>query len=174
MKRSTIVVVMIAMLVAAPGSVSAQSVAEGSRIRVTSAGLKSVGTLTKQTEQQLTLLLESGNEIRLPLANVERLDVSLGKKGNLGKGALFGLGIGLLSGWALANSGCNETGFLSSLNNIGCASNRAAGGFLVGLLGGAFVGAVVKTERWREVDSVPQVTLTLPKRGIGAQLRVSW
>ena len=44
----------------------------------------------------------------------------------------------------------------------------------VGLLAGAFVGAFVKTERWKEVDSGPQSTLTLPKRGIGAQVSVGW
>ena len=97
-----------------------------------------------------------------------------GKKGNLGKGVLIGLGAGLLMGLAAANTGCDETGFLPSLNNIECASNRAAGGFLVGLLGGALIGLATKTERWKEVDTGPQITLTLPKRGVGAQLQVGW
>ena len=44
----------------------------------------------------------------------------------------------------------------------------------VGLLGGASVGAFVKTEPWKEVDSGPKITLTLPKRGIGAQVSVGW
>ena len=71
MKRSTVVVVMIAMLVAAPG-VSAQSIAEGSRVRVKTAESKSVGTLTEKTDQQLTLRLERGSEIQVPWVNVER------------------------------------------------------------------------------------------------------
>ena len=45
---------------------------------------------------------------------------------------------------------------------------------MIGLVGGAIVGANVKTERWKQVDSGPQITLTLPKRGIGAQVKVGW
>ena len=74
MRSSTVVVVMIAMLVAAPGSVSAQSLAEGSRVRVKTPDSKSVGTLTEKTDQQLTLRLENGSEIQVPWVNVERLD----------------------------------------------------------------------------------------------------
>jgi len=174
MKRATVVVVMIAMLVAAPGSVSAQTVAEGSRVRVKTSDSKVVGTLTETTDEELALRLENGSLVRIPLTTIERLEVSRGKKGNAGKGLLIGLGAGVLLGWAGANTGCNEKGFLSSLDNIGCASGQAAGGFLVGLVGGVVAGALVKTERWKKVDSGPQITLTLPKRGIGAQVSVGW
>ncbi len=112
MKRSTVVVVMIAMLVAAPGSVSAQSLAEGSRVRVKTPDSKSVGTLTEKTEQQLTLRLENGSEIQVPWVNVERLDMSLGKKGNLGKGALIGLGAGVLVGIVVAQNDCEGSSFV--------------------------------------------------------------
>ncbi len=111
MKRSTVVVVMSAMLVAAPGRVSAQSLAEGSRVRIETSESKSVGTLTEKSEQQLTLRLENGSEIRIPRASVERLDVSIGKKGNLGKGVVIGLGAGVLAGVVAGQADCDEAVF---------------------------------------------------------------
>jgi hypothetical protein len=45
---------------------------------------------------------------------------------------------------------------------------------VLGAIGGALAGAFVNTERWERVDSGPQFTLTLPKRGVGAQVQVGW
>ena len=165
---------MIAMLVAAAGNVSAQIVAaEGSRIRVKTADSKSVGTLTEKTEQQLTLRLENGSVIRVPWVNVERLDVSLGKSGNVGKGALIGLGAGVLVGIVVAQNDCEGSSFVFE-SETECTGFAALAHGVIGLAGGALVGAFVKTERWKEVDTDPQITLALPKRGIGARLQVRW
>ena len=172
--RSTFAVVMIAMLVAAPGGVSAQSVAEGSRVRVKTANSKSVGTLTEKTEQQLTLRLENGSEIRVPWAKVERLDMSLGEKGNLGKGTLIGIGAGLLFGLAAVKPDCDDTFGHDFFEDDFCSFGAFVVFPLLGAAGGALVGAFIKTERWKEVDSGPQITLTVPKRGIGAQVKVGW
>jgi hypothetical protein len=55
--------------------------------------------------------------------------------------------------------------------------SRGASGLFLGILGGAagaLVGLGVQTDRWQRVDTGPQITLTLPERGIGAQVNVAW
>ena len=172
MKRSTVVVVMIAMLVAAPGGASAQSVTEGARVRITREGVRSVGTLTEQTDQHVTLRLDSGSEIRVADWTIEKLEFASGKRGNAGKGALIGaVSLGLVGALGAPDecliwggSGCRG----ENVKAYGLA------GALTGALVGLIVGSLVTTERWERVDSGPQLALTLPKRGIGAQVQVGW
>ena len=169
MKRSTVVALMIPVL-AAPAGATAQDVARGSRVRVKTADSRSVGTLTGTTGQLMTLRLENGSEIQVPWATVERLDTSIGKRKNVGQGAAIGLGVGLLAG-VVAAKDC-EGDFIFSEGE--CRGMAVTGLGLLGVIGGAIVGALVSTERWKEVDSGPRLALTLPKRGIGAQVRVGW
>ena len=179
MKRSTIVVVMIAMLVATPGSASAQSVAEGSLVRVETAKSKYVGTLQKRTQERLTLQTESGGLFQVSRADIERVEVSLGRKRNAGKGALIGaLAFGGLSAALGASTDeCNPLDFRPT-TATGCRTENVATFFLAGAVGGALWGAIighfVKSERWKEVEGSPRITLILPERGIGAQVSLGW
>ena len=161
---------MVAMLVAASGSVSAQSVAEGSRVRVKTADSRTVGTLLSQSAKYLTLWKEPGGEVEIAWVDVERLEESWGQKRNLAKGAAIGLGVGLLGGLA-AGRGCNDNWIFSESE---CRTMDAIGGGLLGVIGGALIGLGIKTERWERVDTGPRIVLTLPPRSVGAQLQVGW
>ena len=99
--------------------------------------------------------------------SVERLDLSLGTKRNAGKGFLFGVPVGVAIGGAVW---CNEE---SPCDTKERTDAMVLFGFMYGVTG-ALVGLLIKTERWQEVDTGPQITLTLPKRGIGAQVSVGW
>lgn len=134
----------------------------GDRVRLRAPQVGSsqlVGDVTQLTADTLVLSAEGGRSaIRIPTADLERISVSQGKKSNTVLGMIIGAGVGLASAAGLAIWACNA-------DDDGCTSGQVVGGALgltavtAGL--GAGVGALIKTERWRDA------TLPPPPPGIG-------
>ena len=201
MKRSTVVVVMIAMLVAAPGRVSAQVVATGSavlapgqRVRVTATAPAftgiTVGNLVKIGPDNLTLVdAEGGVVLELPRTSITRVEVSHQTRATK-KGLLIGLGVGALGGAALAAG----PSWFSEGNPCArpdepdreCSSGEKVGFFVAGLAVwggiGAWIGSRKKTDHWKDARMEDwmasgraltwQVSPTLSRGGHGAGLRL--
>ena len=169
MRRSgTVVVMMIAMLVGGVPGVSAQTLSEGTRVRVTTPEARLRGTLTSIDAEAFTLALETGGLLTIRRDSVERLDVSAGRKGNAKKGFLIAASI-----YAVLGATEKECVSLDHPTKPCPAQNAVMLGLAGGLVG-ALIGHFIKSDRWVPVDSGPQITLTLPKHGIGAQVKVGW
>jgi hypothetical protein len=113
--------------------------------------------------------LSDSSAVTVPAGRVQRLEISLGRESNAGRGALIGLGVGAVTGLAVG---------------IGCASSdtlfQCSGGEVVestvvfGLLGagvGGLVGLASSSERWVKVAAVPvHVSLAPHRLGLSVSL----
>lgn len=146
----------VALLLAAPVDLVAQRepvVAPGDRVRVSAGGVfpgRLVGTVMSLTPDTFVLEIEGRSQpLALPLASLETLQVSRGRKSHWPEGAVIG---------ALAGAGIGT--IVSYRFGFGCVAkiaNRcvATGGWilggLLGLLIGADIGASIKSDRWETV-----------------------
>ncbi len=167
--------------VANPLTAQERSIEPGARVRIKAPTLSKrpiVGTFEGVRD---SILLVRGNrattatEIRL--GQIERLDVSQGKKSNAGAGALAGLlsGAALGAGFGLvacgSGSGCEDFGGTGTIA-LFTGAIGAGGGLLLGVI----IGAATQSDRWEEVapDRL-RVGLTLNQgRGVGLGLSFAW
>ncbi len=130
-------------------------VQRGDRVRLQAPRISSgqlVGEVTELEGDTLMLSSEGGGStIAIPTADLERIAVSQGRKSNAILGLLVGAGVGIASAVGLSIWVCNA-------DDDGCTSGQVVGGGLaltaIGAGLGAGVGALIKTERWREA-SIP-------------------
>jgi hypothetical protein len=141
-------------------SATAQAtVRPGERVRITvsrwshSGGGRYVGTLVASTPDRLVVETE-GDTLALPLDSWTRLEVVQGQKSHTAMGALIGSLIGGTAGAVIGYASWEENEECPECWNWG-PEVPSMGGFVIGLLGGALVGAIVgdeiKTDRWKEV-----------------------
>ncbi len=127
----------------------------GDRVRLQAPRISSaqlVGEVTELERDTLVLLSEGGGSaIPVPISDLERIAVSQGTKSNVILGLLVGAGVGFASAAGLAVWACGS-------DDDGCTSGQVVGGVLAlgAIVGGvgAGVGALIKTERWRDA-SIP-------------------
>jgi hypothetical protein len=163
----TAVVFSIALL--APGIVAAQRAAPpvGTRIRVTpldSSASYLIGTVVGQTGDTLVVLCEPRDSVRVILATVDLLEVSGGRRANVGKG----MGVGLLVGGA-GGAAIGAAAIDAEWRGVGALLGAGAGA-LGGLLVGAVVGSSVLTERW---DAAPGWDLGISVSRAAAGFRIA-
>ena len=140
----------IAMLaVTQPLKAQEPSIEPGARVRIKASSISPqpiVGTL--ESVHDSTLVLRSGQvaPLEIRLSQIERLEVSQGKKSNAGTGALVGGLIGTVAGVVVGlvfSQGSDAPEGLPV--TIGAAG--AGGGVLIGTL----AGAMDQSDRWVEV-----------------------
>lgn len=126
------------------------------------------GTIVGVREGDFTVEPDSGEPLQVPLDAVTALAIKVGRKRNAGRGALIGLGVGLVGFVAIdaAEGGCSSDEPL-------CDAGRAVG-FVVlsggGLLLGTLVGLAVETDQWQEL-SLP---LSLGMRQRDGGITLGW
>ncbi len=106
------------------------------------------GLLLDSDREALTLRLEDGRELKVPIASLTRLEVVLEKKRNALKGLLVGAAVGLVLG-SLEKThpeSCHSSS--SQFCSRGEAIAYSVGG---SALVGAGVGALIKSDRWTPV-----------------------
>jgi len=170
---------LLAGLFLVPQAISAQAVTAGTRVRVTHPGEGTrTGTVVGLTADTLEVRLAGHSEAsHLPLAQVTRLDVSLGTQRRLarfaGIGFLAGGTLGAVTG-ALAESNCEGELFCAGPGGgaiIGGAFFGAVGG-IIGLIAGA-----VPSEKWERVPlESRRISLITPSgsHGHGVGLRLAF
>ena len=114
--------------------------------------------------------LPSGASVTIPGYALETIEVSRGKRHHAAWGALTGA----LAGIAAASFAPTEcSGFAFSSNSC-----RRKNGLAFGALGagaGALIGWTTKTDKWQRVGGrQPELRISMPKGGLGAQLKVKW
>ena len=142
----------------APGAVRA-----GDRVRVSilvpetavdstgfDSGHRRTGTVLHVLPESIEL---EGEKRAIPWAYTNRLELSTGRHGNAGKGALYGALIGLVAGVVTGVTiGRDENGGENS-DNLAAEGGVALGlgGLLLGAGLGAIIGGASKTDDWREI-----------------------
>ena len=125
--------------------------AVGSRVRITSTATQGRvrGVVGALDETVVTLATDAG-VTKIPLTTITASEVSLGRKRNWRWGAAIGLAGGLILG---SVSPLEEpdpfVGFAGTTRG-----QEIVGGALVGVLLGAGIGALVRTERWSAVTLI--------------------
>jgi hypothetical protein len=141
---------------------------------------ESVGTVAALETDTLTVKVEErAVALYVPLADITKLEVRRGQKSNAGKGALIGLGVGVVVGGVLGFNLCEMDETKSGCEIHEHIFGSLMSGAFFGLLGGgigALIGAASKTDRW---ETVPlnniRVSLTpIIPHGFGATVRVRW
>lgn len=111
----------------------------------------------------LVLLPESGGTtVAIPTSDLEQIAVSQGRKSNAILGLVVGAGVGVASAVVLSIWACNA-------DDDGCTSGQVVGGSLaltaIGAGLGVGIGALIKTERWKEASIQPRVGLDFGRDG---------
>lgn len=156
MKRSLSILALAALLPSVAWG-QAATLAPGARVRVTSPSdnlKRHVSTVTEMRGDSIVVAGPSGSRT-LAFANVTALDVSIGKRNNVSRYALIGLGVGALVGVAsvaAAEDDC-ESDFGGCSYFVEESGIEAAAVGVISALGvvtGAIVGALHRTDRWQK------------------------
>ena len=140
------------------GVASAQTLPRGTRVRITPATPTQVvvGRLIAVNDSALVVRHDRG-DLTIPRSVIQRLEVSPGtsRRRSAGRGALFGLVLGGVIGFAWGSMDCS--GFWCFSPN-----EAAALGATTGVAAGSFLGLVVGSfERWRDT-TVPVSISVVP------------
>lgn len=158
---------------------TAPAIESGTRVRVTAPFVlpdRIEGSMESATDDTLQVNTSAGL-VKVPVENLQKLEVSTGRRANVGRGAIYGTAIGGLTGLAL---GLIDGGAECSSSDAFCLYDYSAGqmaamglltGAALGAAVGAIVGAIVKTEKW---ETVPVSALSLgPDLGGGWRVAMS-
>lgn len=149
-------------------------VSVGRRVRITSgpAAPPTVGTVTALESDTLVLSIAGLDApLRVPVADIQTVEVSAGRKSQHWRGALIGAAAGAIPGILMTVGDYSDDVHGDDPSPAALAAIGAAGGALVG----AGIGWAIKSEKWQPAE-VRKVSLTLvPLRGSAAMtLRVAW
>lgn len=154
-----------ALLVALFGSSTAEAatpnVSTGDRVRVTAPALsrdRIEGRLAAQDAETLTIVPRAdGSTLRVPRAQIARLEVARGKKSHLIEGVFAGIAGGVVLGAAACGA--------MPCQGHGSETRTLQKTTLLGAAAGAFVGTLVRTDRWTTVPATfasPAATASSP------------
>jgi hypothetical protein len=157
LRRFAVLLSFLATAPAAAQSVDTLAVMPGARLRVTArtGDRFPIATLSRQTSDSLVVFFEcrscSIGDSAIVRRDVRRVERYAGR--NHWRGALKGMGLGLLAGTVIgavaakvAINGCAPSDDLCGLNVL-----LAPIGSVIGMVGGGTLGAISGTERWVRV-----------------------
>ncbi|HEX8245871.1 MAG TPA: hypothetical protein VF541_20320 [Longimicrobium sp.] len=148
-----------------PRTVPAQRLAvpDSGRVRITAAGWRPrhvTGTVLRSTSD--TLMLRTADSlVAVPRERVTRVEVPDGTRRNVVPGLLIGVVVGATSGALLGVAGCGP----GSDCQDDLALLTTAGGAGFGALIGSGVGALIRSERWRDAASARPAVSIVPAPG---------
>ena len=157
------------------GSMTAQQtiLKENDKIRITSDELgfwKQI--MTFNSYQKNRLLFQGDKSYEIPMEKIDRLEVLRGNKRASTKGVLIGMaagaGIGAVAG-AAVNCDNLYDGDVGQMTCVGLFGGIGAGS---GLLFGAIIGSISKTDNWVEIPSTDLNMQIIPETqsGLGLSL----
>jgi hypothetical protein len=163
----------LAFLVAvAAGAATAEEVAAGTRVRLTGPRLGAqTGTLLLMDAEAVTLRTRNGKVVRMPSAEVRRLEVSR-RPSRRGRNAFIGMAAGAASGFILGaatnSDGCTPSPLHPCLFGTDPWFSDEESGLLAavpGALLGALVGSMTGGEKWESVSDARVRVGVAPSRG---------
>lgn len=146
----------LALILLLPMIAEAQSagLTAGLRVRVTSPrdGVRNYAGTIMELRGDTVVVAGSRGSRSIALDNVTALDVSTGSRTQVGRSALIGFGAGALLGGVAGAVAYEEPDFFfENAAQMGAASALFFGG--IGMVAGAVVGALHRTDRWERRDS---------------------
>jgi hypothetical protein len=174
-KRTIVIGATASLLVPVATAQSRSPQSEGARVRITAPSVGTrplVGTLVGIESDALKLDVEGALESRVvPRSAVTKLEFSQGRKRNTMKGAWIGLATGAVAGGALAAAYASSDGGPVNAEFVPLVAGVYGA---AGMALGALIGAMVKSERWREADlEGPLVSVgSVPGGGVGFSIHV--
>ena len=181
-----LIVLCVPLLLAWSQGVHAQAsspIRGGARVRVTGSDLgvrgHPVGTVATLGADTLVMQPDHHTDpLRIPVAQITKLEVSSGKKSRvvsgIGRGALIGFAAGAVFGGVVGGaaraaecSGCGDTGVVGDAFTVGLVG-AAAGAVL-----GGIIGATETEDRWEEVPSDRWYQTAAPREEYGRDLAAS-
>lgn len=167
-------VLAVAVLAFLPMTAQGQAPEPGSRVRLTqSSGARHQGTLQVIESDSARLAGKDGRVVALSLADVERMEVSLGRRRQFWRNfGLTTMGLSALGGGvgAATWTPCDDEGWFSCMfvpesRSQAMLAGAVVGG-LVGIPVGIVVGAAVRSEQWARVQPEGMRTRQLSIRPI--------
>jgi hypothetical protein len=133
---------------------------------------KFIGALQGRRDDDVVIRIRPpGSELAIPIRSVARIEVSQGRHGHAGRGALIGLGSGMLGGVlagliVCSGSNCESSGIDGETGIVSIV--LGLGGAIVGTGVGALTGSLIRSERWRtiSVQDLPYGEALSPEDGI--------
>jgi hypothetical protein len=125
---------------------SPEGLSVGQRVRITRSSQEPplVGSLYQVDDRQLVIDDGKGAFTSVPTADVRKIELTMGKRSNVVRGAIIGASIGVALGVTAVVALCDDN---DCINEGGAIAVLGLGG---GALG-AIVGAPIRTERWQSV-----------------------
>jgi hypothetical protein len=162
----------LAFLVAvASGTVSAEEVASGARIRLTGRGTAFTGSLVGMDAEAVTLRTREGKVVRMRSADLKRLEVSR-RPSRRGRNALIGTTAGAVAGFVLGattnSGGCTPSPVNPCWFGTEPWFSDDESGMMVavpGALLGALVGSLTGGEKWETISDARVRVGVGPSRG---------
>jgi len=163
MRSQSSILIAVAVLGASVSSVDAQTPARlesGARVRLVAPAIP-VGEQIVRIEGTAndTLVFRSERypvTRSLALSEISSVDVSLGQRRRTARGALIGLGTGVMAGAIVGYmtfEPCEGWCMFEPTTAGGSAAWGGLGGGLLGLVAGTTIGFLTKTERWQRVHT---------------------
>ena len=147
----TAIVMVAVILMAAPETHAADyRLQPGARVRVQLAeqSSPSLATLVRASDSEIVYQTDGGDIDTVPMNALQSIEVSGGKRGHAGTGALIGGIAGLALGIAAVVDAQGDPWFEPTGGEAAAAILVTTG---VGALTGTLVGAMIRTEQWTEV-----------------------
>jgi len=154
-------------------------IAVGSRLRVTAPGAvegRVSGRLVEVDERSLVLSIDDRYRLNIPREAITRTEILVGRRSAVGRGALIGASIGLISAALLAT---DEEGCAIGFDGSGASTTSdclAVGVLLTASYAGigGLIGLAVKRDDWRSVSAHTLDVAVAPARGRGVAVGVRW
>lgn len=180
--KAGLVVLAVAMLIPVVATGQSSPVSAGTRVRVTAPGKdldQHVTTVVEIRGDSIVVLGDRNSSLPIGFADITEIEVSTGKRTHFWRGAGLGLGIGVVAGLvigAVTHEECDPDPLFGCFLGPETASESAVLGGLtlgsIGLVAGAVIGAVSRTDRWASVN-LPVRASIAPAQSGGLSLMLS-
>lgn len=163
--------VALVFLVSATADAQAPAINAGARVRVTSKVHdynRRVATVSAVRRDSLVLFMKKGNSATVALSDIDRMQVSVGRRRMVLRGMLAGGLIGAVTGAAAGAATYEECkDQICFLTPVSAGEAAAGGATILGVVGvavGGVIGALVTTDRWGPA-TVPGTISVAPSPG---------
>lgn len=174
MRRATIVIgVLLTLQSLKLAAQTPGAVMVGQRVRLTTDSGPWIGTLVRQDSGGLTLQgpgLSDSSVVTVSVDRIRRIDVSLGRQSNAGKGAAIGFGVGATLGLVAGIACASSDSFLQCTTGDVVQATLGAG--LMGAGVGALIGLASNSEHWEPVSTGSAVRISLTPRRLGVRVSI--
>ncbi len=163
-RRSALLLLSMCAVTVSSAEAQVATLIPGVRTRIRAPGSVSgrlTGTVVNRTADSLSIAMENGVPVRLPISALTSVEISRGKSRSKGamKGAIWGGGFGVLSGLF------SDSGQQNCSRNCASRGEIFAASVFGGALLGAGIGAAVQSERWDRLEVPARTALTYTRGG---------